>query len=71
MKASFLREKVLVLALVCLSFKAQAQLKFEGVVRDSISQPLEMASIVLLNSQTKEMASYGLTTSEEIGRAHV
>ena len=59
-----MREKVLVLALVCLSFSTKAQLKFEGIVRDSISQPLEMASIVLLNSQTKEMASYGLTTSE-------
>jgi len=64
MNISLLREKVLVLALVCLSFSAKAQLKFEGIVRDSISQPLEMASIVLLNSQTKEMASYGLTTSE-------
>src|SRR5210317_253630 len=64
MNISLLREKVLVLALVCLSFNAQAQLKFEGIIRDSISQPLEMASIVLLNSQTKEMASYGLTTSE-------
>ena len=64
MSRSLLREKVLVIALVCFSFSTNAQLKFEGIVRDSISQPLEMASIVLLNSQTKEMASYGLTTSE-------
>jgi len=64
MSRSLFREKVLVIALVCFSFSTYAQLKFEGIVRDSISQPLEMASIVLLNSQTKEMASYGLTTSE-------
>ena len=41
-----------------------AQIKFEGIVRDTIGNPLEMASVVLINKGSEELISYGITSED-------
>ncbi len=38
-----------------------AQVKIEGVVKDSIGTPLELANIIAINQETKSMDSYAIT----------
>lgn len=41
-----------------------AQIKFEGIVRDTVGKPLEMASVVLINKASEELVSYGITSED-------
>lgn len=41
-----------------------AQIKLEGVVKDSIGNPLELANVVAINQETKALDSYGITNSD-------
>jgi len=41
-----------------------AQLKIEGVVKDSIGNPLELANVIAINQQTQKLESYGITNQE-------
>lgn len=41
-----------------------SQVKLKGVVRDSMQQPLELASIVAFNKETKALESYGVTSEK-------
>ncbi|WP_213522979.1 TonB-dependent receptor [Nonlabens sp.] len=38
-----------------------AQIKLQGVVKDSLKQPLELASVVAFNQETKALEAYGVT----------
>ncbi|TDU43862.1 outer membrane beta-barrel protein [Gelidibacter sediminis] len=38
-----------------------AQIKVEGVVKDSIGNPLELANVIAINQETKGLESYGIT----------
>ncbi|MEP5341188.1 MAG: TonB-dependent receptor [Algibacter sp.] len=38
-----------------------AQIKLEGVVKDSIGNPLELANVVAINQETKALDAYGIT----------
>ncbi|MDP5230250.1 MAG: carboxypeptidase-like regulatory domain-containing protein, partial [Cellulophaga sp.] len=38
-----------------------AQIKFEGVVTDSLNAPLELANVVAINKETSGLESYGIT----------
>lgn len=38
-----------------------AQIKLEGIVKDSIGNPLELANVVAINQETKALDSYGIT----------
>jgi hypothetical protein len=38
-----------------------AQIKVEGVVKDSIGNPLELANVIAINQETKILDSYGIT----------
>ena len=54
------------LALLCLfvvsiSF---AQVKMEGVVKDSIGSPLELANVIAINQETKTLESYAITNNK-------
>ncbi len=40
-----------------------AQIKLEGVIKDSIGQPLELANVIAINQATKAMQGYAITTS--------
>lgn len=44
--------------------KLNGQVKFEGIIKDSIENPLEMASIVLVDSASNTMATYGITAAD-------
>ncbi|MFK7749956.1 MAG: carboxypeptidase regulatory-like domain-containing protein [Kordia sp.] len=57
--------KNILLLLLC--FTAQttiAQIKFEGVVKDSVGKPLELANVIALNKATNTLESYGITNNE-------
>ncbi len=41
-----------------------AQVKFQGVVRDTVGKPIEMASIVLIKKVSEEVVSYGITSED-------
>lgn len=41
-----------------------AQIKVEGVVKDSIGNPLELANVIAINQETKILDSYGITNDE-------
>ncbi|MFD1615635.1 carboxypeptidase regulatory-like domain-containing protein [Gelatiniphilus marinus] len=40
---------------------AFAQIKLEGVVKDSIGNPLELANVIAINQETQALESYGIT----------
>src|SRR5690606_8089990 len=40
------------------------QIKVEGVVRDSIGNPLELANVIAINQETKALESYGITNDQ-------
>lgn len=52
------------LLLLLAVFSSYAQLKFEGVVVDSLKTPLELANVVAINQETSALESYGITNSE-------
>ncbi|MBC8753256.1 carboxypeptidase regulatory-like domain-containing protein [Kordia sp. YSTF-M3] len=52
---------------VLLCFIAQAttaQIKLEGVVKDTLGKPLELANVIALNKATNTLESYGITNNE-------
>ena len=48
----------ILLLIGCTSF---AQVKFEGVIKDSIGNPLELANVIAINKETSKLDSYGIT----------
>lgn len=57
--------KNILLLLLC--FTAQttiAQIEFEGVVKDTLGKPVELANVVALNKATNALESYGITNNE-------
>jgi len=52
---------------ILLCFIAQAtiaQIKLEGIVKDSVGKPLELANVIALNKATNTLESYGITNNE-------
>lgn len=41
-----------------------AQIKLEGVVKDSIGTPLELANVIAINQETQKLDAYGITSPE-------
>ncbi len=54
---------LMLLSLVNISF---AQIKLQGVVKDSIGNPLELANIIAINEETKALESYAITNHEGV-----
>ena len=50
-------------SLVNISF---SQIKLQGVVKDSIGNPLELANIIAINEETKALESYAITNHEGV-----
>ncbi|MFY0712553.1 carboxypeptidase regulatory-like domain-containing protein [Seonamhaeicola sp. NFXS20] len=46
------------------SLASYAQVKLEGVVKDSIGNPLELANVVAVNQETKVLDAYGITSPD-------
>ena len=43
---------------------SSAQVKLEGVVKDSLDMPLELANVVAINQETNGLESYGITNDQ-------
>jgi len=54
-------KKILSIVLLFVATVSHAQIKFEGVVTDSLNAPLELANVVAINKVTNGLESYGIT----------
>ncbi|HUH29623.1 carboxypeptidase regulatory-like domain-containing protein [Gelidibacter sp.] len=57
-------KKVITLMLLLVVGHSFAQIKVEGVVKDSIGNPLELANVIAINQETKALESYGITNDQ-------
>ena len=55
---------IFLLALLFVTSIASAQITVQGVVKDSIGAPLELANVIAINKETKAMASYAITNDK-------
>lgn len=55
---------ILSMLLLLVASYSFAQVKMEGVVKDSIGSPLEMANVIAINKTTKALDAYGITNSD-------
>ena len=58
-----MRKITLLLVLVVSSYSF-AQIKMQGIVKDSIGKPLELANVIAINQETSALESYGITDSK-------
>lgn len=59
-------KNILCLALLLAAGATYGQIRFEGVVKDSLGTPLELANVIAINQETKGMESYGITDEQGI-----
>lgn len=58
--------KIFFVVLFCLTNITFAQVKMQGIVKDSIGVSLELANVIAINQETKTLQSYGIT--DQAGR---
>ena len=56
----------LFLALLSLANISFSQIKLQGVVKDSIGNPLELANVIAINEESKALESYAITDHEGV-----
>ena len=54
----------LTLAIVLISSIGLSQVKLQGVVRDSLGTPLELANVIAINKQSSALESFGVTAED-------
>ena len=57
-------KKLTSLMLLLAASQSFAQIKLEGVVKDSIGAPLELANVIAINEATKTLESYAITNDQ-------
>lgn len=57
-------KKIFTLMLLVVASHSFAQIKVEGVVKDSIGAPLELANVIAINQETKILESYAVTNDK-------
>jgi hypothetical protein len=57
-------KKLLVLLCFVVAGSSFAQIKMQGVVKDSIGKPLELANIIAINQETSALESYAITNDK-------
>ena len=59
-----------ILSIILLTFSVTAfsQVKLEGVVKDSLGSPLELANVIAINKATKSLDSYAITNDDGVFR---
>lgn len=57
-------KRILLITIFMVSWATSAQIKYTGVVKDSIGQPLEMANVIALDTVAKTIASYGFSDAK-------
>ncbi|MDU8885846.1 TonB-dependent receptor [Yeosuana sp. MJ-SS3] len=56
--------KLSIILLLFVASSSFAQIKLEGVVKDSIGNPLELSNVVAINQSTENLDSYGITNDQ-------
>ena len=64
-----IKKLVFVLSILTFSFGYSQNIKIEGIVQDTLGNPLEMANIMIVNQATKAMDGYAI--SNEQGRFQI
>ncbi|OUR92625.1 TonB-dependent receptor [Flavobacteriales bacterium 34_180_T64] len=57
-------KKLIGIMLLLVAGQSYAQIKVEGVVKDSIGTPLELANVIAINQETKALESFGVTNDK-------
>jgi hypothetical protein len=57
-------KQLMTIMLLLVATTTLAQVRLEGVVKDSIGAPLELANVVAINQETKALDSYGITNDQ-------
>lgn len=55
---------VLTAVILLIGISTYGQIKIEGVVKDSIGDPLELANVIAINQETNKLDSYGITNDQ-------
>lgn len=56
--------KLIVLLVILVAGQSFAQVKMQGVVRDSIGSPLELANVIAINTETNTLDAYAITNDK-------
>ena len=59
-------KKLFIVLLLGVAGSSFAQIKLEGVVKDSIGNPLELANVIAINQSSNQLESYGITNEQGI-----
>ena len=59
-----IKKIVFVLSILIFSFGYSQNIKIEGIVQDTLGNPLEMANIMLVNQATKGMDGYAISNEQ-------
>lgn len=57
-------KKTALIVIYFFTISVSAQIAFTGVVKDTLSNPLELANVVALNQETNSLETYGITDSQ-------
>ena len=57
-------KKTIFFVLLCWINIAFSQIKFEGIVKDSLGTPLELANVIVINQTTNNLESYAITDAK-------
>lgn len=57
-------KRIITIVLLLVASLSFAQVKVEGIVKDSIGNPLELANVIAINQDTKALDSYGITNDQ-------
>lgn len=57
-------KKILVLLFLVVGSTSFAQIKMQGIVKDSIGAPLELANVIAINQETNGLESYAVTNDK-------
>ena len=59
---------ILSIILLTFSITGFSQVKLEGVIKDSLGSPLELANVIAINKATKSLDSYAITNDDGVFR---
>jgi len=54
-------KKIILIAIVLATYATSAQIKFSGIVKDSLGNTLEMANVIAIDTVAKTISSFGFT----------
>ena len=60
----FMKKTVFLLLILSTTLSLAQNIRLEGMVRDTLGKPLEMANVMAINEETKAMDGYGITNDK-------